>query len=301
MSKEAKQQNNLKILDGRALRDKAAVRLRQVIAERGKKPTLAILQVGSVSESSAYIERKREFAEKIGAGLLHLKFPDDVPEQVLLEAIEKLNADSAITGIILQLPIPASLNKQKIIDTIIVSKDTDGLTTENKNFFEAGDDRAVVPATARGVLSLLKGYNISIKDKKVVVVGRSALVGAPVARLLEREGATVTVCHSQTENVPEKTRNADILVVAIGKPRFITKDYVSAGQTVIDVGINSVEGERLEEEIPKRKLVGDVDFEGVKGIVGAISPVPGGVGPMTVLSLFENLVSACEIQVAQSN
>jgi methylenetetrahydrofolate dehydrogenase (NADP+)/methenyltetrahydrofolate cyclohydrolase len=118
------------------------------------------------------------------------------------------------------------------------------------------------------------------------------LVGAPIATLLLREGATVTVCHSQTENVPEKSRTADILIVAIGRPHFVTKDYVSSGQTVVDVGINSVQGEKLEEEIPKRRLVGDVDFEGVKDIVGAISPVPGGVGPMTVLSLFENLIDS---------
>lgn len=279
------------ILDGRVLRDRGIVRLKQAIAESGKKPTLAIVQVGNLAESNAYIEQKRKFAEKIGAGFLHLKFPEEVVESMLIGQIEKLNQDRAVQGIIVQLPIPFWLNKQKIIDTIDVAKDTDGLTSENKKLFEAGEPRAV-PATARGVLSLLKDYGITVKNKKVTVIGRSALVGAPIATLLVQEGAVVTVCHSQTENVPEKSRAADILIVAIGRPRFVTKEYVSSGQTVVDIGINSIEGAKLEEEILRRRLVGDVDFEGVKNIVGAISPVPSGVGPMTVLSLFENLVDA---------
>lgn len=284
-----------RILNGRALCDQGVIRLKRVIAESGKKPTLAIIQVGDLTESRAYIEQKRKFAEKIGAGFARERFSDDVGEETLTGAIQKLNNNPEVHGIIVQLPVPARLNKQKIIDAIVPAKDVDGLTSVNKKLFEAGDNRAVAPATARGVLSLLSGYGISVSGKKATVIGRSALVGAPIAELLKREGAIVTVCHSQTPNIPEKSQQADILIVAIGRPRFITKEYVSRGQIVVDVGINSVSGDKLEEEIPKHKLVGDVDFDAVKNIVAAISPVPGGVGPMTVLSLFENLFDAAGI------
>jgi len=280
------------ILDGRRLRDAGILRLKEKIEGGDTKPTLAVMQVGDLQESNAYIEQKRKFAEKIGAGFMHLKFPEDVTEAILIAEINKLNENKAVQGIIVQLPIPKHLDKNIIIDSISTAKDTDGLTSANKKLFEAGDKRAVVPATARGVLSLLRGYGVEVKGKKAAVIGRSALVGAPIATLLLREGATVTVCHSQTADVPAKTSVADILIVAIGRPHFVTKEYVSPGQIVVDVGINSIQGEKLEEELPKRRLVGDVDFEGVKEIVGAISPAPGGVGPMTVLSLFENLLDA---------
>lgn len=286
------------ILDGRALRDAGIIRLRKRIAGRGGLPTLAILQIGARPESTAYIEQKKQFGEKIGARVIHKQFSEDASEEALVGAIQELNRDSAVHGVIVQLPIPARFNKQKIIDAILPAKDVDGLTSANKKLFEAGDARAVVPATARGVLSLLSGYGINVSGKKATVIGRSTLVGAPIATLLRREGAEVTVCHSKTEDIPAKARAADILVVAVGCPRFITREYVSPGQTVVDVGINSVGGEKLEDEIPRRTLVGDVDFEGVTDIIAAISPVPGGVGPMTVLSLFENLVSAYEMQSA---
>lgn len=290
------------ILDGRKLRDLGVDRLKAVIEKSGKKPTLAIIQVGDLSESNAYINQKKKFAEKIGAVVTHKQFPDDVSEQTLISEIEKLNGDSSVSGIIFQLPVPARLDKQKIIDAIVLEKDTDGLTSENKKLFEAGDPRAVAPATARGVLSLLRGYDIPVYGKKVTIIGRSALVGAPIAVLLKREGAEVTVCHRGTSDISGKCRTADILIVSAGNPLMVTKEYVSPGQIVVDVGINSIEKtesdpvsvEKLEYEIPKRRIVGDVDFDAVKNIVGAISPVPGGVGPMTVLSLFENLVSAGE-------
>ena len=299
------------ILDGRKLRDDGRARLKAVITKNGVKPKLVIIQVGEVSESTAYIGQKKKFAEHIGASVLHERFSDSVSEAKLIDAIEKFNHDSSVHGVIIQLPVPERLDKQKIIDTISPRKDVDGLTSENKKVFESGDKRAVVPATARGVLSLLCGYGISVSGKRATVIGRSALVGAPIATLLAREGAAVTVCHKETKDIPEKSRQVDILVVAIGQPKFINHEYVSAGQVVVDVGINSITGKpfdsahdrpfdsaqvkKLDEEIPKRELVGDVDFEGVKNIVGAISPVPGGVGPMTVLSLFENLLDAAGV------
>jgi len=283
------------ILDGRKLRDIGCARLKAEIDKSGTKPTLVIIQVGDVAESSAYIRQKKKFAEKIGALVHHKQFPDSVSQAELIAAIGKFNHDSSIHGVILQLPVPARLDKQKIIDTIFWEKDVDGLTSFNKKMFESGDKRAIVPATARGVLSLLRGYGISVSGKRVTVIGRSALVGAPIATLLSREGAAVIVCHKGTEDIPGKSRAADILVVAAGSPHLVTKDYVSPGQTIVDVGINSVFGEKLEDEIPRKKLVGDVDFEGVSGVVGAVSPVPGGVGPMTVLSLFENLKDSEEV------
>lgn len=283
------------VLDGRKLRDAGSARLKAMIEKSGIKPTLVIIQVGGLAESTAYIGQKRKFAEKIGAGFIHEQFSEDVAEAALLKAIQKWNNDVSVHGIIVQLPIPARLDKQKIIDCIIPGKDADGLTSVNKKLFEAGDRKAIVPATARGVLSLLRGYGVATKGKKVTVIGRSALVGTPIATLLRREGADVTVCHKGTPDIPAKARSSDILVVAAGSPRLVTRDYVRAGQVIVDVGINSVDGDKLEDEIPRRRLVGDVDFDAVKSIVGAISPVPGGVGPMTVLSLFENLCDAAGV------
>lgn len=304
------------ILDGRKLRDLGSIRLREVISRYSSKPTLVIIQVGKLDESTAYIEQKKKFAEKVGARVLHKQFPDSVTEGRLISAIGEFNRDRLIHGVIVQLPIPARLDKQKIIDMIAWGKDVDGMTSTNKRLFELGDNRAIVPATARGVRALLQGYGFSVSGKRATIIGRSALVGAPIATLLAREGATVTVCHRGTEDISLKSRQADVLVVAIGQPRYITPEYVSAGQIVVDVGINSVAGklshqahgellgktndksfdparvEKLEEEIPRRHLVGDVDFDKVAPIVAAISPVPGGVGPMTVLSLFENLLEA---------
>lgn len=277
------------VLNGKLARDGGIADLQKTVNTLGFSPSLAIIQVGQLEESSTYIRRKKIFASKIGAKVIHKKLPSDVTQDDLIKVIENFNHDQQVHGIIVQLPIPDYLEKQKIIDRILVKKDVDGLTSANRELFEKGDSEAVVPATARGVLSLLRFYGITVSGKKVTVIGRSALVGGPVATLLKKEGADVTVCHRGTENIPAKSRQADILVVAIGQPKLVGVEYVSPGQIVIDVGINSIAGEKLEEEIPKKKVVGDVDFEAVKGIVGAISPVPGGVGPMTVLSLFENL------------
>ncbi|MDO8483224.1 MAG: bifunctional 5,10-methylenetetrahydrofolate dehydrogenase/5,10-methenyltetrahydrofolate cyclohydrolase [bacterium] len=303
LSKNTSEAQKLLLLDGRKLRDVGCARLKAIIDEGNIKPTLVIIQVGTVAESGAYIEQKKKFAEKIGAAVLHKMFLESVSEGDLIRAIEEFNQDSSIHGVIVQLPIPERLDKQKIIDTIVWRKDVDGLTSTNKEMLDSGDKRAIIPATARGVLSLLQGYGITVAGKKATVIGRSALVGAPIATLLSREEAVVTVCHKETVNVPELSRQAEILVVAIGQPKFINHEYVSAGQVVVDVGINSVTSkpldsaqvEKLDEEIPKRELVGDVDFEEVKGVAAAISPVPGGVGPMTVLSLFENLLEAADL------
>ena len=306
--------NNMILLDGKKLRDETATQLRDEIAdfvaESGEGveavvpqsvPQLAILQIGDLAESAAYINQKKLFGEKIGAKVLHKNYPIKVSEEELVTDIKKLNSDSKIHGIIVQLPIPTSLNKQKIIDAIASQKDVDGLTATNIKRLWANDEGAIVPATVRGVISLLEHYEIPIEGQKVTVVGRSMLVGKPLATALLNKNATVTVCHRQTKNLAEEARRADILVVAAGSTHLIGKDFVKKGQVVVDVGINFPSAKtgilsKPENEIPKQKMVGDVDFEAVKDIVSAISPVPGGVGPMTVASLFQNLVETWKIQ-----
>ncbi|MDP3996503.1 MAG: bifunctional 5,10-methylenetetrahydrofolate dehydrogenase/5,10-methenyltetrahydrofolate cyclohydrolase [bacterium] len=285
------------ILDGKKVREGKTAILRKTIADLGGDLTLAILQVGHSEASDAYISQKKNFAEKVGVKVSHHVFPDNVEEREITDIVNDLNRRQEVHGIIVQLPIPERLDKEKILNTIDARKDIDGLGDINFKKLSLKDKSGHVPATARGILELLSFYGVGISGKKVAVLGRSKLVGAPVARLLENEGAIVSVCHSKTENVPEITKQSDIIVVAIGKPRFVGEGFFrnDKTQTVVDVGITAVteEGaEKLEEEIPKRTLVGDVDFERVKDMVFAISPVPGGVGPMTVLCLFENLANA---------
>ena len=265
------------------------------------KPQLAILQVGDLAESNSYINQKKLFAEKIGASVIHEVYPTKISEEDLIAEIVKMNRNDQVHGIIVQLPIPEGLNKQRIIDTIDPIKDVDGLTAKNVKRLLAGDEQAVIPGTVFGVLSLLKHYEIPIDGKKITIVGRSMLVGKPLAAALLNENATVTICHRHTENLAEATKQADILIVAAGSPHLITKNHVRESQVVVDVGINFVDKTvrlalKPENEIPKKHMVGDADFEAVKDIVSAISPVPGGVGPMTVASLFHNLIQAWKAQ-----
>ena len=274
------------LLDGKKARDFYTKELAAKIRACGFSPMLAIIQVGADASSTAYIEQKKKFGAKIDAAVDHIKFEAGVSFETIKEKISMLNADKNIHGIIIQLPLPIHLDKIKLINLITPSKDVDGLTQNSK----------FIPATARGIASLLDFNKIEVKGKKIAMLGRSILVGAPTARLLETRGARVMVCHSRTANTREITKASDIIVVAIGKPKLIDDTYIGANfPVVIDVGINSVRGEKLEEEIGGRVLVGDVDFEKVSPLVSAISPVPGGVGPMTVLSLFENLVLAAAI------
>ena len=273
------------LLDGVQAQTALQAKLRARIAASLRKPHLAILQVGEREASTAYIARKKKFAETIGVAVTHLSFPEEVAEAELLTRIAELNADDAVTGILVQLPLPEHLNPARILSTVALAKDVDGLATGS----------SFTPATARGVLLLLEFYRIPIRGKKIAVLGRSALVGTPTAEALRKAGAEVVVCHSTTENTRKVTQASDIIVVAIGKPKLIGADYFRDDRTqvVVDIGINAVTEkgtELLDEEIPKKRLVGDVNFEEVKDRVAAISPVPGGVGPMTVAALFENLV-----------
>ncbi len=271
-----------KLLDGKIVRDKIAEELKSKIQNLLAAPRLVIIQVGDNPESNTYIAQKIKFGEKIGANVKHLKLPEDVSEKTLNFQISNFNSEKSINGIIVQLPIPENLNKDQIIEAIDPAKDVDGLHSVNLKKLMENDSTGFVPATTKGVLTMLSHYKIDPKGKHVVIVGRSTLVGKPTALALLNLDATVTVCHSKTQNMETVTKTADIIISAVGKPGLITKNHVSPGQTIIDVGTTVVDG----------KLKGDVAFDEVEKIVDCISPVPGGIGPMTVASLFQNLLQA---------
>jgi len=292
-----------KLLDGKIVRDKIAEKLRSQISRLKPKPRLVIIQVGDLAESNTYIRQKILFGEKIGVIVNHLKFDEKINQENLITQISKLNTDSTVSGIIVQMPIPARLDKDEIIDAIDPKKDVDGLTSTNLKLLWENRSGGFIPATTKGILELLDFYKIPASGKKVIIVGRSFLVGKPTALAFLNRDATVTICHRETKNLKLETRNADILIVAVGKPNLITKDYVNKNQIVIDVGINVIDNtkqetgnKKPETEPVNRKIVGDVDFDSVSKIVKAISPVPGGVGPLTVASLFENLLEAFQNQ-----
>jgi methylenetetrahydrofolate dehydrogenase (NADP+) / methenyltetrahydrofolate cyclohydrolase len=281
---------SVQILEGISLRDATIQRLSAKIKTLSVQPTLAVIQIGDRADSSAYIKAKKSFGEKIGARVIHENLPEKATSEEVIAQIKKHNADHLVHGVIVQLPLPVHLDQHTILEAIDPEKDVDGLTSVHTQELWEDGSSIVLPATTRGILALLDCYQIPIEGKKVVIVGRSVLVGKPTALAFLNRNATVTICHRGTKNLEEETRRADILIVAIGRAHFITADFVREGQVVIDVGINTVSDGKLLEEVGKRKLVGDVDFENVSKIVSAISPVPGGVGTMTVASLFENLL-----------
>ncbi len=261
------------LLDGKLAREHYVSLLKKRITGLSIAPCLAIIQIGNRSDSDSFIKSKKAFAEKIGVKEIHIKLDEKVSQSEVIEIINKYNKDSLVQGIIVQLPLPAHLDRDYIINAIDSKKDIDGLTSKTK----------FLAATARGIKELLEFYKIELENKKVTMIGQSKLVGIPIAVMCENEGAMVTRCNSKTTHLEEKTRNADILIVAIGKPYFIDGKYVNKNQVIIDVGITR-KGDML---------TGDVDFEAVKDTVSMITPVPGGVGVMTVLALFENLIDAC--------
>jgi len=285
------------ILDGKKLNEKIAAKLKAEISRLRSKPKLVIIQVGDLAESNAYIGRKIKFGEKIGAIVEHKKFPGKITQKELQTMIYKLNTDSMVHGVIVQMPLPKYINRDEIIDAIDPAKDVDGLTSRNLKLLWEAKGEGFIPATTKGVISLLDEYKIPIEGEHVVMVGRSFLVGKPTFLAFLNRDATVTVCHRHTKNLKQETRNADILIVAAGKANLIGKEHVSKNQVVVDVGINVINqpenrNQKPETEISGTTLVGDVKFEEVVKIVKAISPVPGGAGPMTVASLFQNLLEA---------
>lgn len=261
------------------LKEKAAA-----MAKEGKKAALAVIQVGNDPASSVYVRNKKKACEYIGIESLSYELPEETTEEELVALIEKLNADVGVNGILVQLPLPEQINEEKIIQTISPDKDVDGFHMQNVGALCTGG-KGYVSCTPLGIITLLKRSGIEIAGKRCVVMGRSNIVGKPMAMLLLRENGTVTICHSKTQDMKEITRQADILVVAIGKPKFVDETYVKEGAVVIDVGIH---------RNAENKLCGDVDFDKVAPHTSAITPVPGGVGPMTIAMLMNNCVSSVE-------
>lgn len=245
-----------------------------------KPLTLAIIQVGDREDSTAFIRAKQSFAKKIGVGEKHIHLSVDISETGLLETIKECNLDNGINGIIVQLPLPEHLDRSRILSAIDPAKDADALTPRRIESWLAGEKDAIFPATARGVREILDFYNIDIAGKRVVIIGRSMLVGKPLAMMCLARQATVIICHSKTPDLKKETLNADVIISAVGKPGLIKSEHVRKGAIIIDVGITRTS---------HGKLAGDVDFESVSKVASSITPVPGGVGQMTVLALFENL------------
>jgi methylenetetrahydrofolate dehydrogenase (NADP+)/methenyltetrahydrofolate cyclohydrolase len=274
------------ILDGKVVAASIKERLKDDIDEAVgagmRRPRLVIISVGDDPASKVYVRNKLKVAEEVGIIATHFHMTEDVDSEYVKDIIYEMNLDGNIDGIMVQLPLPEHMNEREIIDAILPFKDVDGLTTVNIGCLRSGQD-CLRPCTAQGVIDLLKYYDIKMEGKDVTIVGRSNIVGKPLADLFMAEGATVTQCHSHTRYLEVDTKKADILVSAIGKSKFLNDDYVGFGAVVIDVGINRDED---------GKLCGDVDFEDVKWKVQHITPVPGGVGPMTVAELMVNVVKA---------
>ncbi|WP_310550181.1 bifunctional methylenetetrahydrofolate dehydrogenase/methenyltetrahydrofolate cyclohydrolase FolD [Paenibacillus glufosinatiresistens] len=254
------------------------------LAVRGVKPGLAVVLVGEDPGSQVYVNSKEKTCLSLGFHSVVHRLPASTSQEELLALVEELNRADEIDGILVQLPLPKHINEKAVIDAIAVEKDVDGFHPVNVGNLVIGDD-SLLPCTPAGVIELIKRTGLDLAGKHAVVIGRSNIVGKPVSLLLQRENATVTMCHSRTQNMPELCRQADVLVVAIGRANFVDASYVKPGAVVIDVGMN-----RLENG----KLAGDVDYESVKEAAGYITPVPGGVGPMTITMLMVNTLTAAK-------
>lgn len=274
------------LLDGKAMAASLMEEMKQrvqLLAGLNVTPGLAVILAGDDPASQTYVRNKGRASEELGIYSRTIVLPADVSQDELKQQIQNLNADKRIDGILVQLPLPGGLNEAEALAEIAPEKDVDGFHLINAGRLFSGQ-KGVVPCTPRGILYMLKKAGVPLCGKNAVVIGRSNIVGKPTAMLLLNENCTVTICHSRTQNLSEFTKNADILVVAVGKPRFITADMVKNGAAVIDVGINRVDG----------KLIGDVDFDAVSEIAGYITPVPGGVGKMTIAMLMSNVLSIAE-------
>lgn len=280
-----------RLLDGKLVRDKIKKDLAERVGRLPMPPVLSIASVGERSDSLAFIAAKETFAKEIGVRVERIKFPENVSEGDIRSALLRSAMSDSVHGIILQLPIPEGINKVSCLNLIPSEKDIDGLSAVSMRLLLEGKPH-MTPATARGIVNMLDAYDISVPGKRIVVVGRSVLVGKSVALSMLQKDATVTLCHRKTEHLADITKEADILIVAAGVPRLIGRQHVREGQVVIDVGITK-SGE-ADPDTGKFALLGDVDFAAVETVVEAISPVPGGVGPMTVSALFQNLVEAAE-------
>lgn len=272
----------MELLDGKIVKKEVLEEVRVLTKELERPLGLAVVQVGEDEASKVYVRQKEKMGEDLGFNFKHIKLPEEVTQDELLKTIDELNDDDAIDGILVQMPIPKHLDSKVVQNRILPYKDVDGLTDINAGCLVHNKD-SLVPCTPQGIIDLLKYYNIPIEGKHVTIVGRSDLVGKPLANLMTNNNATVSLCHSRTSNLDFYTKNADILVAAVGQAKLIKADQVKEGAVIIDVGINKqADG----------KLCGDVDFDSVKEKVSYITPVPGGVGQMTVAELAKNTYKA---------
>ena len=283
------------IISGKIVSEKLRSELREEIVEYKNKygiaPGLAVVMVGNNPASAVYVRNKHKACLDVGIESYQIEFPEDITEEELLKKIDELNADEKVNGILVQLPLPSGINEEKVIERISPDKDVDAFHPSNVGRIMIGN-YSFLPCTPAGIISLLDHYNVEIAGKRCAVVGRSNIVGKPMALLLTERNGTVTLCHSKTRDLENILRESDIIVVAIGKAEFLRADMVKPGAVVIDVGINrTAEG----------KLVGDVAFGEVSEVASMITPVPGGVGPMTITTLLRNTLSAAKLQILKRN
>lgn len=273
------------LIDGKKVAEKCKKNIEERIKRLNRTPGFAVIRIGEDEASKIYVRLKHKMSEELGINFAEYHLEENITQEDLISLIRKLNADDEVDGILLQSPIPYHLNILEAFQTIAPEKDVDGFSPINVGKLVQRQE-CFAACTPTGVMTMLKEYNIPIEGKHAVVIGRSNIVGRPMAELLLNANATVTICHSKTQNLADIVKTADILVVAIGKPKFITADMIKEGAVVVDVGINRIPD--------SKKIVGDVDFENVKEKCSYITPVPGGVGPMTIMTLMDNVVTACE-------
>lgn len=285
-----------RIIDGKAVAEQLRLELKEeIIAHQNakstdSKPKLVVIIVGSRPDSQTYVRMKGKACTEAGITSVIRELPETVTQEELLGHVREFNDTADVHGILVQLPLPAHIQEREVIAAISPAKDVDGLHPTNMGrLFLKGFEPDFVPCTPKGCMELLKAYSVPVAGANAVVLGRSNIVGLPIAALLRKADATVTVCHSQTRDIAAFTRNADIVIAAIGKAKFLTREMVKPGCVIIDVGINSIPNPANPS---KTKLVGDVDFEGCKTVAGALTPVPGGVGPMTIAMLLRNTVES---------
>ena len=286
-----------KLIDGKEIAQNLRNDLKKEIdilkQNTGKVPGLAVVQVGNVAASSVYVKAKTKSAKEVGIEVIDHHLPEETSQKELLSVVENLNTQANVNGILVQLPLPKQINEQIILDSINPDKDADGFHPMNVgklSIASHNDENLLIPCTPYGCLIMLKNLGVVLSGKNAVVVGRSNIVGKPMAQLLLKESCTVTIAHSRTKNIENVCKNADIIIAAVGRPKMIKGDWIKKDAIVIDVGINRIEVDINGEK--KNKLVGDVDFIEASKIVSAITPVPGGVGPMTIACLLRNTTIA---------
>ena len=282
------------ILDGKKiaqnLKDQLKIEIENIKIKSNRVPGLAVIQVGNVAASSVYVKAKTKAAKEVGINVIDHHLEESINQNDLINLINQLNNNNDVNGILVQLPLPKTINEEVVLNSIVPNKDADGfhpLNVGKLSISQKNDENLMMPCTPYGCLLLLRELKINLVGKNAVVIGRSNIVGKPMAQLLLKESCTVTIVHSKTVNIERICKNADILIAAIGKPEFVNANWVKDGAIVIDVGINRI---KIDDE--KSKLVGDVLFSKIKNIVGAITPVPGGVGPMTIACLLRNTTIA---------